>query len=542
MPQTLARLLDKQGEQLPWPVRLQIAIDLTSVFKFLVGKIFYRDLKSANILLDSDSRVVLADFGSATLDNKTYYQNHVGTPGWLAPEIMRGEKYTSAVDVFGLGRIFLHLLFPALSIKAQHLLSEEQILSKEKCPPGFAEICVACCREEPNERPNRDTVLSWLQMINDQKVEVKERFSLLLSPLSRFLEHFPGPDSSQKPGGFKNMVIPYEGLEFYSKRKEGDPAGKRYKVFLNNTTEGQLRLKWINSDRFAEFKHEVKILSWLRTTQAVGKLKRFGTDCQSEKDGAVRRSYFIVTEYTEQTLQTELKSKGSSWPSRLNIALNIAKNIKEIGEMHIVHRNINPNNIWLTLDLLAKLTDFDHAVINNETITDDKFATSDGVAPEKLASPAMDVFSFGRVMLDLLTQNPPSNIEDGPQHLLKLYLTCRYTNPAERLKIDDAISQLEATINPKPTLSLQENKPNSSSFLTGTTNLPQSKKISSSPEDSKHKDQLPKTPEVTSTNSMPPKKLPLHEKVELSIFGKIPSSKGSAKQLEKPPSQGCLVC
>lgn len=52
------------------------------------------DMKSSNLLLDSGNRIKIADFGHSkfrkTDDESTV---RVGTPHWMAPEILRGEKY-----------------------------------------------------------------------------------------------------------------------------------------------------------------------------------------------------------------------------------------------------------------------------------------------------------------------------------------------------------------------------------------------------------------------------------------------------------------
>ena len=76
--------------------------------------IVHRDLKPANMLLafDSDaSEVKIVDFGFAVLiGNDACLQSCTGTPAFMAPEILGGEPYGQAVDMWAVGVIVYHLL------------------------------------------------------------------------------------------------------------------------------------------------------------------------------------------------------------------------------------------------------------------------------------------------------------------------------------------------------------------------------------------------------------------------------------------------
>eukprot|EP00906_Rhabdomonas_costata_P026410 RCo037610 len=76
--------------------------------------IVHRDLKPANMLLANDSEnseVKLADFGFAVLiGNDACLQACCGTTAYMAPEILCGEPYGKAVDMWSLGVIIYHLL------------------------------------------------------------------------------------------------------------------------------------------------------------------------------------------------------------------------------------------------------------------------------------------------------------------------------------------------------------------------------------------------------------------------------------------------
>ena len=87
--------------------------------------IVHRDIKLNNILIAPDHHLVLSDFGisrvcddrlrlalnaSRTMTSATSGKLIVGTQGYMAPEVLRGETATPAADVYALGVVFFKLL------------------------------------------------------------------------------------------------------------------------------------------------------------------------------------------------------------------------------------------------------------------------------------------------------------------------------------------------------------------------------------------------------------------------------------------------
>ncbi|NXD60640.1 PAK3 kinase, partial [Corvus moneduloides] len=75
-------------------------------------RVIHRDVKSCNILVSVDGSVKLADFGlcAQLTPERDKCSSSVGTPSWMAPEVVRGEAYGPKVDIWSLGIVGLEMV------------------------------------------------------------------------------------------------------------------------------------------------------------------------------------------------------------------------------------------------------------------------------------------------------------------------------------------------------------------------------------------------------------------------------------------------
>ncbi|KAH6813580.1 hypothetical protein C2S51_022598 [Perilla frutescens var. frutescens] len=123
---TLYQLLHKRRPRVPlnWEQRYHIALGIAQGLSYLhhdcVPQIIHRDIKSDNILLDSEFEPKIGDFGAAKLDsdvdeNQTV-STIIGTLGYIAPENAYSTKLTDKCDVYSYGVTMLELLCRKLPV------------------------------------------------------------------------------------------------------------------------------------------------------------------------------------------------------------------------------------------------------------------------------------------------------------------------------------------------------------------------------------------------------------------------------------------
>nr|GEY71039.1 probable receptor-like protein kinase At1g80640 [Tanacetum cinerariifolium] len=170
------------GTALTWHRRMKVALDIARGLEYLHERcnppVIHRDLKSSNILLDSNFNAKISDFGLATTDlhakNKVKFS---AASGYVAPEYLSDGKLTDKSDVYAFGVVLLELLIGRRPVEKmspslfQSIVTwaMPQLTDRSKLPNivdpvirdtmdlkhlyQVAAVAVLCVQPEPSYRP-----------------------------------------------------------------------------------------------------------------------------------------------------------------------------------------------------------------------------------------------------------------------------------------------------------------------------------------------------------------------------------------------------
>jgi len=163
-------LVDRTGTQLTErQVAYIIAGTLRALLYLHTKNIIHRDIKANNVLLTLHSEVKLADFGvSQQKTESSKLDDIVGTPLWMAPEVVKGAQADFAADIWSLGVTCIEIAEgapPHANLKVNEVLqailaSPAPKLTKFFWSARFRDFVDKCVVKDPRLRPDSLSLMS----------------------------------------------------------------------------------------------------------------------------------------------------------------------------------------------------------------------------------------------------------------------------------------------------------------------------------------------------------------------------------------------
>lgn len=175
---TISKNFGKFPENL---VGLYMSQVLHGLFYLHEQGVIHRDIKGANILTTKEGLVKLADFGVATSTAALHDATVVGTPYWMAPEVIELAGATTASDIWSLGCTVIELLdgkppyhhlqpMPALF----RIVNDDHPPLPDGASPAVKDFLMQCFQKDPNLRVSAKKLLKHPWIASARRLEAVE--------------------------------------------------------------------------------------------------------------------------------------------------------------------------------------------------------------------------------------------------------------------------------------------------------------------------------------------------------------------------------
>ncbi|ELP86210.1 protein kinase domain containing protein, partial [Entamoeba invadens IP1] len=175
----------KTYDEIDMILRIKMMLDASRGILYLhENGILHRDIKPDNILvfslnLNDKVNAKLTDFGSARnvnmlMTNMTFTKG-IGTPIYMAPEVLNKEKYKKAADIYSFGITMYEVFgwckaYPITTFKfpwkiAEFVTAGERLERRENIPEKLYQLIEMCWKQNPKERETTINIVDFIQRI-----------------------------------------------------------------------------------------------------------------------------------------------------------------------------------------------------------------------------------------------------------------------------------------------------------------------------------------------------------------------------------------
>ncbi len=503
----------QSGAEIAWADAVAIAIEMAQALAHVHERpgpdgsplgIVHRDLSPQNVMIGYAGEVKLIDFGTARGHNRrchTVAGVVFAKPGYVAPEVARQQVGDGRIDVYALGIMLWELCAGRRFLNSdpqRHLddAAAGKVLIprvSEACgaPPELDDVIAKLTKNDPDERyaraslavPELAKVLSMAPSIEGGERGVRARVALLMRTL---WPHEPARSRSEFARLLRDArktmedpnvpaATPQAGpisAAMAKATEPGDPSillGTPYRL-VKRIGEGASGVVWEAEHVELGRRLALKVLAPEHGTSAAA-LDRFRTEARAvaklshpnlvsitdfgkSLDG---RAYIAMELLVGETLDVTLKRGPMPWREAVRIASEAARALAAAHDAGLVHRDLKPQNLFLTKSGQVRLLDFGVATALTQPseagakkLTDAQahqeramrgfaiFGTPEYMAPEQVAGDAVDgrtdIYALGCVLYEMVTG---TRAFDGPSSVVVMGKQLRDTPCAPRVQAGD---------------------------------------------------------------------------------------------------------
>ncbi|HSO36638.1 MAG TPA: serine/threonine-protein kinase [Labilithrix sp.] len=492
------------GARVGWPEACALAIEMGQALSHVHERagadgtplgIVHRDLSPQNVMVGHAGEVKLIDFGTARGHNRrchTVAGVVFAKPGYVAPEVARQQVGDGRIDVYAIGVMLWELCAGKRLLvgEAQKHLEdvaagrfEIPLLAATRGIPKELDVIIQkLCSNDPDDRYTSASqaatdlarVLAQAPAGKSGERSVRARIAILMKTL---WPHEPARSRAEFGKLLKQArelrkeveTPPASGvMEIHAAQMTQDPsilAGTPYRL-LKKIGEGASGEVFEAEHVELGRRYAVKVLTsahaaahdavdrFRREARAVAKLSHPNLvqlhDFGKSTDGRV----FLAMELLSGVTLDIHAEKGLGWRESIRLALQATRALEAAHAAGVVHRDLKPQNLFLTTDGDLKLLDFGVAMALAETGDEHKqkgfavFGTPEYMAPEQVAGENVDarcdIYALGCVLYELVTGTRP--FEGSPVVVMGKQLREQAERPRSRAPHAIIPGELEAVI------------------------------------------------------------------------------------------------
>ena len=441
MQYSLSSLLEKY-QSIPLYVKVSILYDVCAGLTYLHGRnIVHRCICSNDILLGNHLEAKIADFGAAAKIEPGKRRALTQCPGvvdFMPPEALGSQPvYGLPLDVFSYGAVIIHTItqqwpHPTAHMELNPTTGKQVLVTEVERRRKYLDIMAmkvqelvpltsSCLKTDPKNRPATPALLLTM------KTSVGRYKQANRSPVTWLAKNLLEPEVSQVfhplatekdiPSILRSHVL--TGVAPTGQEIGHGSYGVVYEVNYNGKAcaAKEVHSIFVGADGFPKMKEDFVRECHLWSTLLHPNIVQFlGVYYPPQNESGLP---VLVMEKMWESL-TSLAEKHSNIPLhvKLSILVDVSLGLQYLHNRvpPVIHCDLSPNNVLVGFRLEAKITDLGVAKVvkaggSTKTMTKAP-GTTDFMPPEAVADrpiygPPLDVFSFGGIILHIITQQWP---------------------------------------------------------------------------------------------------------------------------------------